>query len=203
MRAWSNSNRRGVGAMFAFVLWIMAIAIVYALMQSQAQSGALQGVARVSGMRAAIFAGQSAIEEASYVIRHPSGDSSTVLDAMNGGGSSGTAHEPEVTRAVYQKLKSEGSAPGDLTLSSVTYRMVGKCPPPADQPASSVQKIAYLIDLAVKVEFKNGAVKLARTVRRRFVGYEVQVTETLGPKAGQVVARSLMLKPGYVLEVID
>jgi hypothetical protein len=192
-----------MGAMFAFVVWIVAIAIIYAFIQSQAQSGAMQGVARVSGMRVAIFAGQSALEEACYVIRHPAGASSSVLDAMNGGGSAGTAHEPDVTRAVYAKLRSEGTAPGDLTLSAVSYKMVGKCPPPPDQPASSAQKAAYLIDLAVKVDFQNGGVKLARTVRRRYVGYEVTVTEAMGPKAGQVIARSLMLRPGYVLEVIE
>ena len=82
MRGWSRSScrsdRRGLGAIFAFVLWVLAIALIYALSQSQAQSGALTGVARVAAMRAVVFAGESALEEASHVIRNPSGETSTV-----------------------------------------------------------------------------------------------------------------------------
>ena len=192
-----------MGALFAFVLWVLAIALIYALVQSQAQSGALAGVARVSALRAVVFAGESAVEEASYVIRNPSGESSGVLDAMQGGGTRGNAPEPETTRALFKHLKDENQLGGDITIGPVTYELVRKGQLPAGTPENSGIKPPWLVDLAVKVDYVAGPIKLARTVRRRYVAYEVKVVETMGPKAGTVVARSLFMRPEVLLEVVE
>jgi hypothetical protein len=183
-------NRAGIGAMVAFVLWVVTIALVYALMVGQSQSGALTGVVRVTGMRMVVLAGQSALAEASYVLRHPSNGKSTVLEGMRTGSAAGKAHDPTATRKLYT---AEVSA-GRLTVEPVMYEV-------AKRPAKDGDP--YLIDLTVRVTAVFAGVKITRQLRRRMLGELAQVHALLGPSAGKVVLAALSVHGRPLFEVVE
>lgn len=176
--------------MVAFVAWVVTIALVYALMLGQSQSGALTGVVRVSGMRTVIFAAQSALAEASYVLRHPSNGKSTVLEGIRNGTDSGPVHDPTATRKLYAKDVEAGR----LTVEKVQYK-VAKRPAKAGDP--------YLIDLTVRVTTVFAGTRITRQLRRRVMGELAEVHALLGPSRGKVVLAALSIHGRALFEVVE
>lgn len=191
MRAsWNISNRRGVGALAAFVIWVVMIALIYAFMLGQGQSGALAGIVRVSGVRTVVFAGQSALAEASYQLRHPTSGTSTVLESIRTGSAGGNVMEPDGTRKLYE----EDVQAGRLEIGTVQYAVASK-------PAKD--RDPYQIDLTVRVTTKFAGTKITRLLRRRVLADLCQVRAMLGPSKGQVVLVSLALQGRPLFEVVE
>jgi hypothetical protein len=106
----------------ALVCWVVAIAFIYAMIEARAHTGALMGVARVAYLRALVFVGQSALDEASFVIRHPRSGGPSVVEDIRKGISSGIAHDPLATRDAYGELVKGGL----LRVDPVGYTLVSK-----------------------------------------------------------------------------
>lgn len=192
MRASWTADRRGIGALVAFVAWVVTLALLWALIASQAGGNALTGVVRVGGIRMAVLAGQSALAEASYVLRHPPEGGSLVLTGIHQGTSSGEAHDPAATRALYE----DDVKAGALDIGKVQYEVVHRGP--EAKPSE-----AWLIDLTVRVKVTFAGTPVTRRLRRRFLGRVCRVKSLLGPKKGQVVLTSLAVEGRPVLETIE
>lgn len=191
MRAsWTFADRSGVGALAAFVIWVVTIALIYAFMLSQGQSGALTGIVRVSGLRTVTFVGQSAIAEASYVLRHPPKDGSIVLENIRNGGTDGFVHDPAATKQLY----ADDIATGRLEIGPVDFTV-------ARRPAKEGDP--YQIDLHTRITTRFAGVKITRVIRRRVLGELCQVRALLGPSRGQVVLATLALQDPPLFEVIE
>lgn len=189
------SSRRGLGTVAALVIWIVALALVYALTQSQAQSGALSSVMRVTALRTVLTAGQSALVEATHRIRHPPNGTSPLLAALLRGERAGQAHDPQAARDAFQELKLGGK----LTIGAVTYEV-------AAAPTSLDSTDPWLIDLIAEVRYTSHASRAAtisRRLRRRLTGRVIRIASSLGRSAGTDVLRSLYIHPDPILEVIE
>jgi hypothetical protein len=183
----------------ALVIWIVAIALIYALTQGQAQSGALVAVVRLSALRTVVTAGQSALVEATHRLRHPAGGASPVVDAILKGTQTGQAHDPQASRDAYQALKLGGS----LTIGPVMYRVAVR---PDDSGAAGAAADSWQIDLTVRVELAPHATRVGRVsrqLRRRMTGRTLRVGGSMGRAEGADVHRSLYLHPDPVLEVVE
>lgn len=190
MRASSRNERRGVGALVALVSWIVAMALVWALMQGQATSGALAGVIRVSGLTTLTLAGESALDEASIALRHASGVSS-VLETIRKGSDAGEAHDPAATRELY----AEDVAAGVLKLESVRYAVVRRGGDRLAEP--------WLVDLSVRVTFARGSATMARTVSRRCTGHLCHVRTVTWKGESKPVYTTFWLDPTPVVQVVE
>lgn len=176
----------------AFVSWIVTLALIWALMTGQAGSGAITGVVRIGGLRMAVLAGQSALAETSYVLRHPPDGGSLILSGIHQGASSGDAHDPQATRDL---LKDEIET-GALEIGKVKYEV-------AHRGAGAKPSEAWLIDLTVRVRYTLAGTAVTRQLRRRFLGRVCQIKELLGPQTGKVVFTALSLEGEPVLETIE
>ena len=194
MRAWSTSenarSRRGIGAMVAFVIWVLAIALIYALISGQAQSGALNGVVRVSAMRMVVMAAQSALAEASYGLRYVPVGNSPVLNEMKNGSDAGTVRDPMVTKELYKKEVDEGR----LVLEPVKYKVMKRSSKPED---------AWHIDLTVRSTYTLAGHKVSRQLRRRVLGFRYEITAVEGPSKGKVVFTDLAVRSDVLFEVVE
>lgn len=179
-----------MGAVFAFVAWMIAIAVIYALSQSEAQSGALTGVVRVAGLRSIQWAARSALNEAGVQVREPAKGTRPLEPLRTGGGVSPL--EPAATRALYEKEV----ARGELTIGRVACETVGP-------PKKSDSEETWLIDMTVRVDYRLGGVKLTRQLRRRHTGRAHFITMTMGPRAGQIIGGALTLDEGFLFEVME
>lgn len=184
------TDRRGVGALAAFVIWVVTIALIYAFMLSQGQSGALTGIVRVSGLRTVTFAGQSAIAEASWFLRHPPKDGSIVLENIRNGGVGGFLHDPVGTKKLYEDEVQSGR----LQIGPVQYS-VAKVPAKDGDP--------YQIDLAVRVTSRFVGTSITRMIRRRVLGEVCRVRALNGPSKGKVVLASIALQDRALFEVVE
>ena len=192
----SRASRRGVGLALALVLWVVAMVLINALVQSQATSSSFVAMVRMTHARTATFAARSALEEAAFVLRHAPNGISKIVDGFESGRASGAAHEPNETRSLYQPL--EGQPEGALAIEPVNYEFVGGLP---DRKAER-----FLLDLTVRVRFANAPGNLAgltRLMRRRYPGRVARIVETMGPKKDQVVYVILTLDPDPILEVLE
>lgn len=194
MRAWSTSRagrgRRGMGAMVAFVIWVVTIALIYALMSGQAQSGALTGIVRVSGLRMVILAAQSALAEASYVLRYQPEGGSPVLKGIKNGSDAGDAHDPAATRELYKKEVDERR----LTLEPVRYKVMLKGARPQDP---------WHIDLMVRSTYIFAGTKITRQIRRRILGHVYEIKGVEGPSKGKTVLTALSIRNDVLFEVVE
>lgn len=176
--------------MVAFVIWVVMIALVYALMVGQSQGDALSGIVRVSGLRTVVLAGQSALAEADYVLRHPRDGQATVLEGMRGGSSTGVAHDPAGTRKLYD----EDVAAGRLNIEPVQYAIAHKPSKPRDP---------WHIDLSVRVTTTFAGKTITRRLRRRVLGEVCEVRAQLGPSRGRVVLVALAMQGRPLFEVVE
>jgi hypothetical protein len=190
-RSERGPRRAGAGVLVGFALWVVAMSLVWGFVQSQAQSGAVGGVARVTASRLLEFAGQSALEEASYALRHPAPGADDAIAKVEHSGDRGTAYDPAYTRSTLYK---DEIASGVLTIGAVDFEI-------ASRPPTDPSTVPFLIDLVVPVTYQAGKVSLARQVRRRFAGRQIRVKGVLGPQKGKVVYTQLILRPDVLLEV--
>lgn len=192
-----RSSRSGMGAVVAFVIWVISLVLIYALSQSQAQGDALTGVIRASGLRSLQWAGRSALNEVDYKVRRPHLPGST--NAMRTIQSGGT---PAPTDAVVtNELYADRIASGELSISPVELKLV-------TPPRAKDSKEPWFIDMSVKVTYRMGRTQLERKLRRRLVAYNQPMIVTLGPGAGAdptkgVFDATLVLQPGPMLEVME
>jgi hypothetical protein len=188
-----SARRAGGGALVAFAVWVVAMALLWGFVQSQAQSGALTGVARVTAARVVTFAAQSALEEAAYALRHPQPGADGMLDRVERGGDSGIAHDPVLTR---DTLYGDPVRSGALSIGQVEFAVASRPPTqPSTQP--------WLIDLTVRATYRAGSVTLSRQVRRRFAGRQLLFRGRLGPELDRIVLTRLELKPDVLMEVVQ
>lgn len=178
-----------MGAVVAFILWIIAIAFIYALSQSQAQSSALTGVVRVAGLRLLQWAARSSLNETHFVLTLPPKDGVDRMRMLQQGQVPPPV-EPAGTRDIY----AEHIARGELTISPVEVKLFGPKHP-------ETSREVWFFDASVKVEYRLGSSKLARTLRRRFTGRQFMITFTLGPV--DPVPPALVLDPGFLFEVME
>lgn len=173
--------------MVFFVLWVIALAFIYAFSQSQTQSQALTGVARVAGLRMVEWAARSALNETQYKLALPGGS-----DAMHAlqQGQPPPPLEPAGTREIY----AEQIARGELTVSPVEVKNFG------GTRAADSREVWYF-DASVKVEYRLGSSRLAKTVRRRLTGRQFMFRVTLGPD--EKIPPVLALDPGLLFEVME
>lgn len=201
MRCSSRTDRRhGIGLAIALVLWVVAMVLINAIMQSQATSSAFVAMVRMIHSRTATFAARSALEEAAFAIRHPANGVSRVQEAYESGARTGTLYEPAETRRLY--APQEGQPEGRLAIESISYEFVGGIPVVSNDP----QDERFLIDFTVRVRFEDapGSLKgLTRLMRRRYPGRLSKVIETLGPRKGQVVYVIVSLSYDPILEVSE
>lgn len=182
--------------MVAFVCWVVAIAFVAAVVQSQSQSGALSGVVRVVALRTVIAAGESALNEACYVLRHPSGGITGVLDEIRQrGATTGTVHIPQATMDAYKQLVETGI----LKIDPIVYDIVWR-------PTEGTSAQPWSIELSVRVTYQSGipgARSFSREIRRRYSGRLCQVRESMGPRKGEVVLAALYLSADPLVQVVQ
>lgn len=186
-----------MGAIVAFVIWVISLVLVYALSQSQAQGDALNGVIRAAGLRSLQWAGRSALNEVDFKVRRPhlSGGPGAMRAIQQGG-------TPAPTDAVVtQGLYADRIASGELTISPVELRLVTPV-------RAKDSKEPWFIDMSVQVTFRMGRTKLERKLRRRLVAYNQPMIVTLGPGAGPdptkgVFDATLVLQPAPLLEVME
>lgn len=190
MSASWRCDRRGVGGVVALVLWLVAMALVWALIQSQAGSGAITGVARATGLRAVLYAGRAALTEASWAIRHPPASGGPLAALKDS--PSGDPFDPVLTR----QLLKDDIGKGFLEIGRVELRVAQK--PPEEKP-----KKPWFIDLSVKVRCRAGSGWVARTLRRRHIGWLHRTEVTMGPMVGQVLSRDLSMEREPIIEVAD
>jgi hypothetical protein len=181
-----------MGAIVLFVIWVIAIALVYALSQSQAQSGALSGVVRVAGLRSVQWAARSALNEAAFKLAlPPQGGAPDRMQQLRTGGTPPPL-DPAATREAYANAVSRG----EITIGDVSVRLAGA-------PPSATSTAPVPIDLSVRVEYKVAGAKLARTVRRRHLARQFFVKMTLGPREGQTILTAFSMQPGFAFEVME
>jgi hypothetical protein len=195
MRRWSR-KRAGMGAIIAFVIWVVSIVLIYALSQSQAQGDALMGVVRAAGLRSLQWAGRSALNEIEYKLRRPETTGVDPMETIRSGGTPSPT-EPTFTLKMYQdQIKSGVIAIGSVDLKLVTPKRAADSKDP------------WYIDMTVKVVYRMGRTRLERRVRRRLVAYCQPMSVTLGPGAGEdatkgVFDATLVLEPRSLLEVME
>lgn len=153
----NDRTRRGIGVVFAFVIWVVTIALVFAMMQAGAQHGAIGGATRTQALRVLLFAGESALIEAASTIRRACESSSGVMKRVYAGATSGDAHDPNASRAAYQAMTDAGL----LSIGPVRFETKSRLHDPAFPDG-------LLIDLLVRVECAAGGQRTARTLRRRY-----------------------------------
>lgn len=186
----SSTERGGQGVVLMFVIFTIMLALIYALSQGQAGSEALTGTLRAAGLRAILCAGRSALNEADHKLRNPLEGAPEPLDVTLKGGTA-PAIEPLATRALYEREIQRG----ELVIDAVEVRRVT----PARGETSTEP---WLLDLVVRVQFRLGGVKLARTLRRRFVGHAEFVTMEL-PATNEIVHATLVLNDHPAFEVVE
>lgn len=184
-------SRRGVGALVAIVAWIVAMALIWALMQGQATSGALTGVIRVSALTTLTLAGESALDETSIALRHPASARSTVLEAIRTGSDSGEAHDPAATRDLF----ATDVAAGALKLEAVRYTVVHRGGDRLSDP--------WLVDLSVRVTFARGSSTMSRLVSRRLTGHLCHVRKVTLKGESRPIYSSFWLDPRPVVQVVE
>lgn len=191
MTASRSADRRGQGVVVIFVVWVIAIALVYALSQSQAQGDALNGAVRVIGLRSVQWAARSALNEVAFRIQRPVPGAPDVMDVLHGGGTPSPL-DPVVTREIY----APAIARGEIAVAEVEVKLVGGThPPDSDDP--------WFFDMSVRVEYRAGRAKLGRTLRRRCIGHQRHVRLTLGPGAPRIISTALVMDEGYLFEVLE
>lgn len=195
MRRWCR-DRAGVGAIIAFVIWVISIVLIYALSQSQAQGDALTGVLRAAGLRSLQWAGRSALTEVEYKLRHADESAPDPLEAIRTGGTPPPV-EPVATLEMYR----EEVRRGELAIGSVELARVTPV-------RANDSKEPWYVDLTVKVVYRMGRTRLERKVRRRLVAYCQPMIVSLGPGAGSdptkgVFDATLVLEPRALLEVME
>jgi stage V sporulation protein SpoVS len=186
-----SSAERGGAAVVLFVAWVIALALVYALSQSQAQSGALTGVIRAAGLRSIQWAGRSALNEAAYQLRFPSRAVAAPAAALASGRDPG-AIEPAATRQLHAPMISRG----ELAIGPVQSRIVSR-------PSSPVSSDPWQVELSVRVEYRLAGVKLSRQVRRRHAGHQFLVRVEMGPRAGQQIPANVSIDGEPMFEVME
>lgn len=199
-----------MGIIVALVLWVVTMALIYALIQSQAGSGALTGVVRTTAMRSVLFAGRSALTEASYVVRHPPRGSRDPLERLVSGSTSADPFEPVGTLQLYREL----IARGQLEVGHVECNL-------ASRPASEFSTEPWMIDLSVRISAKVAGSTVTRRVVRRHLGRLHTIRATVGssarrpppgpgprptpgpPARESVLATWLVMQPEPLLEVTE
>jgi hypothetical protein len=191
LRASSHTDhRRGAGFALALALWVVGLALINALVQSQAAVGAAGATARMVHTRTAVFAARSALEEAAFALRHPQTGVSRIVEGFEAGRASGAAYEPVETRSLYQPVR--------VAVEPVAYEFVGGLP--------DAKKDRCLVDITVRVRADpaaTGVRALTRRMRRRYPARFLRVIETMGPRKGEVVHVMLSLARDPVLEVLE
>lgn len=180
-----------MGALVAFVIWVVAIALIWAFMQGQATSGALTGVVRVTALTGLTLAGESALEEASIALRRPKEVTSPVLEAIRNGSDAGEAHDPKVTRDLF----GADVAAGRLELGAVKYRVVHR--------GTDKHRDPWLIELTVKSTFRAGAATMTRTVVRRYTGRLCHIRVAEGRHESAPIYTSFSMDRRPVLQVVE
>lgn len=196
MRASWTCNRRGLGALVALVMWVLALALVWALVQSQATSNALTGAVRVSALTTLTLAAESALDEASIALRHPPDSGSPALAAMLAGRDAGEAQDPRATRELF----ADDVAAGTLDVGRVEYRVIHRGAPSA---GPGKRAGTWLIDLAVRVRFRAGGVAMTRRVRRRHAARLCEVRALSGRQQDKVVYSALAVQAPSLMQVIE
>jgi hypothetical protein len=179
-----------MGAIVAFVIWVISLVLIYALAQSQAQGDALTGVVRAAGLRTLQWAGRSALNEVGYKVRLPREGDPRIMPTIQRGGTP-AAIEAVATRELY----AAAIARGEIVIGPVETRLVT---PVRDMKS----KEPWFIDQTVSVQYRMGRVKLERKLRRRLVAYNHPMTVTLGPGAG-VIGATLVLENRSLFEVME
>jgi hypothetical protein len=187
--SWRN-DRKGVGVVVVLVVWVVTIALIWALMQGQATSGALSGVIRVSGLTIVSLAAESALDEASIVLRNPAGESSPVLDGIKTGSGGGDAHDPTVTRELFAQESGAG-----LAIEKVRYKVVHKGDEKGRDP--------WLFDLSVRVTFTSGNASMSRQVSRRHSGKLIHVRMQKGRRESKPILSYFTMDRSPLVQVIE
>ena len=187
--SWRTDRRRtGIGLVLGFALWVAAIAMVYALMAGQARSSVVGDVSRLAARRLALVAAGSALDEASWVLRHPADPEAQLLATVQAS-ASGTVHDPAATREAYDRLY-----PGAVTLAPVQFEV--------KQKGRANSRELWLVDLTVRVRASSAGATAALQLRRRHAGSLVQITGELGPHQGETLfERLVMLRDPVALMV--
>lgn len=191
MTASWTASRRGQGAVVIFVIWVIAIALVYALSQSQAQGDALSIAVRVIGLRSIHWAGRSALNEVAFRISRKPESGQDALEVIHQGGTPSPL-EPALTREVYAPAISRG----EIAISEVEVKLIG-----GTHPQDSTDP--WYFDMSVSVEYRAGRARLSRTLRRRYVARQFPVRLTLGPGAPKILSTGLTIQDGYLFEVME
>lgn len=186
-------DRSGIGLALGIVLWVLALAFLYAMVQSQARGGATGSMIRAAHLRSMVFAGQSALEEASFAWRHQIKEPAAALQEILKGSRSGTAHQPTISRTTF------AAAPGlgTIHVGTVTYAVVSA-------PAGPTSTAPLQIDLEVQVETTLQRTRLTRSVRRRHLGWIHRVVQTAGPAntIGRVLLSEVSIDRAPLFETI-
>ena len=188
--SWRASNRRGVGIAVALVCWVVAMALLFALIANQSSSGALSAMARATFTNTMALAGESAIDEVAYRLRHlKRSTTQPPFTELHLAGTSAATFAPSVTKRLFSDTKVTG---GLLTIEpvkmSVWYR-----------PTDPTSNAPWLIDLSVEVKFSLGGglvSNFTRVVKRRYQAQVYQVFEVLGPKDNLAKVKNKQLAPG-------
>lgn len=191
MTASWTGDRKGQGAVVGFVIFVIAIALVYAFAQSQAQSDALTGSVRVIGLRSVHWAARSGLNEVAFRMARPPGGGTDVMRTLQQG-QTPSPLEPAATREIYAPAIERG----ELTISDVEVKLIG-----GTRPADSTDP--WFFDMSIKVEYRLSRAKLLRTVRRRHVARQHFVRLTMGPGAPRNIAAALVMDEGYLFEVME
>src|SRR5205085_1953212 len=126
-------------------------------------------------------------------IRHPADGAQPFTEKIEGeNAEDGEADDPVATRDAF----ATPIAQGVLTIEPVRFHVVTRGD--KDHPEKP-----WLIDLTVRSSYRVGSVKISRNVRRRLLGHEVIIRETLGPDKGKVVLAALSLTRTPLFEVIE
>lgn len=185
----NSHDRRGMGAVVAFVLWIIALSFIYALSQSQAQSTALTGVVRVAGLRLVEWAARSSLNEVAFKLTLPPQSGVDTMRQLQLGQT-----PPPVAPAGTREIYAEHIARGELSISPVEVKLFGGTKPPDSREV-------WFFDASVKVEYQLGSSKLVKTLRRRLTGRQFMFRVTLGPDEN--IPPVLALDPGFLFEVME
>lgn len=174
----SSKDRRGMGIAVALVVWVVAMALIFGLVANQSSGAALNAMARAAFTNTMVLAGESAIDEVAYRLRHLRRSASAGkprFDDLAIAGVTPETFEPKVTRRIYSDPKVTG---GLLTINPIVMSVWQK---PADPQSTA----PWLIDLSAEVKLSVGGSLLAnftRVVKRRYKSTLYQVFEVLGPQ---------------------
>lgn len=187
-----RADRRGIGLVLSFVLWVAAISFLYAMVQGQSARGSASRVLRAVQVRAAVFARQSALDEAVATLRAAAPGECAPLDAIRDGSQEGVAH----FALSAADLHAGTALAASLQLEPVLYRLVRRPGPGA----------SWVIELSVKVRVSPvglSAPAFSRTVRRRCLATLGTYLGGLGPGSGAVELTALALEAGPQVEVVE